>query len=284
MHAALDSVLLGPSDNFLAWIELLDEWESLLTESPLSASCPTRCQQEVYEKWSDHKSIVGALAEQACPLDAYDLLRILDALLGRLHASPLPDGLELIVDGATCAPSYEPAGIDPRNVATMVEHLGSLAARSAETREDIGVITKDSSWSHPPGSVAVEGNVVMRQVGSGPLEDLESLNVTVRELLRVWRNPSEIMAALAEQPCQLMQHLEFGVRAYAVAVMGHKNSSLQIRFLDLTLQTVLRSWVTHMIVDELKPFCARWQCLRWGGHPMCQATVSARAEGLVAQQ
>lgn len=230
MHAAVDPALLGLPDDFLTWIDAFEAWEHLLTESPLSASCPAKCQRELYALWSDYNSVASALAAQACPLDVHDLLRVLDALLGRLDSGPLPAGREVVLEGVTCFPLYGPPDMDPRCVEAVVEHLGCVAMRRVETQENTGVITRDSSWSHPSEDVAVEGNIALRQLGDGPLEEPEPSSAAVRELLRVWREPYDVMVALAHEPCQLMSYIEFGVRAYAVGVMGHEGSAVQLTF------------------------------------------------------
>ncbi len=229
-HALVDPEMLGLPDDFLAWVEEFDDWGTLLADSPLSASCPTNCLQEIYELWSDHRRVADALAVQACPLDAHDLLRVLDTIIGRFIADPLPVGHEVMLENIVCTPAYCPPAATPGAIATFVEYLGRLAVRRTNVDVEGGVITRDESWSHSSDDIEVEGIVALRELDDGALEEPESHDAAVRELLHVWRDPASVIRVLSKQPCALMSHLEFGVRAYWLGEMGGDERELPITF------------------------------------------------------
>jgi hypothetical protein len=230
MHAVIDPELLSLPDDFLAWVEASERWEELLADSPLSASCPAECQKEIYTLWSRHTHIAKALAEQECPLGVHDLLRVLEAIMGRLLSDPTPEDQQVLLDDLSCTPEYCPPDASAHRVKAMIEHLGGLAVQRARSQVDGGVITRESSWSHRSTNVAIEGIVVLQQMGEGPLEEPDPEDSPVRELLPLWRDPAEIMKVLASQPCKLMPYLKFGVRTYWVGAMNEDCRDLLLTF------------------------------------------------------
>jgi len=229
-HAVIDPALLALPDDFFAWVESFGRWQTILTGSPLSASCPAECRQEAYQLWSDHAIVTRALTTQACLLDARDVLRVFDAVLGRVQSAPLPDGHEVVLGATTCTPSYCPPNASPQKIAAVLEHLGEVAVRRQYMQEPVGIITEDSSWSHPSADVIVDSNILLRQMSPDGPEEPTPDDATVRELLHAWRRPADVMKILAHEPCGLLAHIEFGVRVYAVAVMGEKDCDPQLTF------------------------------------------------------
>jgi hypothetical protein len=229
-HAVIDPELLGLPDDFLDWVAKFETWESLLADSPLAASCPAESRREAYGQWCDYPTISAKLAAQDCPLSVHDLLRVLDAVLGRLRDDPLPNGYDVLFGRVDCIPSYAPAGASRSRLSDVIEHLGRAAVCRAHTKNDVGVLTRESSWSSRSETIAIDGTIVLRQVGDNEPEDPTPDDGAFRELLHVWTDAEGLLKTLAQRPCTLLSHPSFAVRAHAVGMMGCDDGEVSITF------------------------------------------------------
>jgi hypothetical protein len=112
----------------------------------------------------------------------------------------------------------------------MVEHLGRAAVRRGDAGEDVGVLTRDSSWLQKGDTIEVEGAIALRQIGPGNVAEPAAKDAAVRELLQLWPDQRSVLSALAQQPSALMTHLTCGMHAYLVGIMGEDDIELPMTF------------------------------------------------------
>ncbi|MEA2358222.1 MAG: hypothetical protein QOI62_1482 [Solirubrobacteraceae bacterium] len=178
--------------------------------------------------WSDYQAISAWLHASGSPLGVEDLVRVLEAVRGRLAVDPLPAGHDVLLDAVDVTPNYVPSelGADLRGL--FVEHLGLVGYRRLVDRLPAGVVTATSSWTGA-GEIAVEAEIQMRSTPNEPDHEPRGDDRFLRELLFAWVAPKELFELLAEYPCSLMGHLAVGVRAIWQGGMGEDPRELSFR-------------------------------------------------------
>jgi len=207
MELVIDPARLTPpaAGEESTWARQIKKLLTLIVDGGVSVSCPQELRDLKYAQWFEEQ-------------ESIDLLRYFEEFAGRVGNEAGMLAGDALLEQSAVEPAYIYEGLSPEDRSRFVEHLAEAGLAKEDGAAHAGLLTHAESWADESNPIRVDAEIHMREAPGGEWVDLPVDQSALLAYLPRSLDADGVLASCCEYPCQLIENVEFGVRAFGVKV------------------------------------------------------------------